>query len=575
MHPAAAQLVGSVWCWLLVGTLAFSAPAARPEAPLVCSSAQAHQPAASCSVQLASSSAAAVTACLHAAVAGAAIVLWHLLLRFWQHRQRQQQLAQQQAASKLATVPAAVAAGAPACAASEALILAHVAIGSPKSVAASPFAAAPSAAAASPFAAASSAAAASPFAAAACQVGYPARSMAVAPPAAIGSPFAAFAATGFDACGSSRVSLEANQKQRADSLHAELATSVGACPTPPPHSGARQLRNMLDSVGASTGEPSLTDALRTPSGCLFAWAEAEAEAASLAALPFPTLDHARFLEAPALTPAALPPQLRGAVVPPCCVSILRAPDGSPQQLGSGASGAVYRATLRRDGPGGAEEVVAAKVIHVGGSAEAQGAFVKEALYLQSLQHRHLVGLRGIALDGPNAMLLLECCEGLDLLSSLQLCDADIGRLFGWRNRGRRVALELAQALAYLHSQGICHLDVKSANLLLAADGSAKLADMGFACALHSTNAPVGTFAWAAPELLLGAEATTAADIYSFGVCLYEIVTGELPVRGQLRMPHVPSECPQEVADLFVQCTSSNPGARPTAQELVQRLSKLA
>lgn len=330
-------------------------------------------------------------------------------------------------------MPAAVAAGAPACAASEALILAHVAIGSPKSVAASPFAAAPSAAAASPFAAASSAAAASPFAAAACQVGYPARSMAVAPPAAIGSPFAAFAATGFDACGSSRVSLEANQKQRADSLHAELATSVGACPTPPPHSGARQLRNMLDSVGASTGEPSLTDALRTPSGCLFAWAEAEAEAASLAALPFPTLDHARFLEAPALTPAALPPQLRGAVVPPCCVSILRAPDGSPQQLGSGArcgagghvvrsmcllvpvgafgeahaaggqrhsrawlapapchfadmlcpasaplacSGAVYRATLRRDGPGGAEEVVAAKVIHVGGSAEAQGAFVK-------------------------------------------------------------------------------------------------------------------------------------------------------------------------------------------------------
>lgn len=159
--------------------------------------------------------------------------------------------------------------------------------------------------------------------------------------------------------------------------------------------------------------------------------------------------------------------------------------------------------------------------------------------------------------------------GLDLLSSLQLCDADIGRLFGWRNRGRRVALELAQALAYLHSQvrrppslarpccppgpclcspceaggrqkprpaalasvparcpdtrgrqhqpsprfprnqrppplptriplqGICHLDVKSANLLLAADGSAKLADMGFACALHSTNAPVGTFAWCA------------------------------------------------------------------------------
>ncbi len=52
---------------------------------------------------------------------------------------------------------------------------------------------------------------------------------------------------------------------------------------------------------------------------------------------------------------------------------------------------------------------------------------------------------------------------------------------------------------------------------------------------------------AAPELLLGAESTTAADIYSFGVCLYEIVTGEMPVRGQLRMPNVPVECPQASA----------------------------
>lgn len=46
-------------------------------------------------------------------------------------------------------------------------------------------------------------------------------------------------------------------------------------------------------------------------------------------------------------------------------------------------------------------------------------------------------------------------------------------------------------------QGICHLDVKSANLLLATDGSTKLADMGFACALNSCDAPVGTFAWCA------------------------------------------------------------------------------
>ncbi|KAL4452680.1 hypothetical protein ABPG75_008342 [Micractinium tetrahymenae] len=427
----------------------------------------------------------------------------------------------------------------------------------------------------SPFAAAGAAVAPSPSAAAACQAGCIARSMALAPAAATSSPFAAFAGSAFSASSSCRTSLEGQQqgKQQEQHLRAEPACSVGACPTPPALSAARRLCDLLDSSHQTSAEPSFADSLHTASGSLLAWAEEDA--ASDAPLPFPSLGHPRFLEAPLLVPAALPPQLRSAVVDPACISILRHPDGSPQELGSGASGSVYRTELRRGGPGCAPEVVAAKVIPVGRSAEAQDAFVKEALCLQRLQHKHLVSFRGIALDGPNAMLLLELCEGLDLLSSLQLCDASGGRLFSWHGRGRRAALGLAHALAYLHSQGICHLDVKSANLLLAADGSTKLADMGFACALNSSDAPVGTFAWAAPELLLGAESTTAADIYSFGVCLYEIVTGELPVRGQLRMPHVPTECPQEVADLFVQCTSGNPRARPSAQELVQRLSKLA
>jgi len=62
---------------------------------------------------------------------------------------------------------------------------------------------------------------------------------------------------------------------------------------------------------------------------------------------------------------------------------------------------------------------------------------------------------------------------------------------------------------------------------------------------------------------------------SFGVVLWEIITGERPKRGCLRLPQVPQECPQEVSDLMLQCTASDPKARPTTEELVQRLGKLA
>lgn len=67
----------------------------------------------------------------------------------------------------------------------------------------------------------------------------------------------------------------------------------------------------------------------------------------------------------------------------------------------------------------------------------------------------------------------------------------------------------------------------------------------------------------------------ARGIYPFGVLLWEIITGERPVRGHLRMPHVPEECLQEVAALFMECVQTEPAARPTAASLVQRLEALA
>ncbi|KAI7836687.1 hypothetical protein COHA_009463 [Chlorella ohadii] len=193
----------------------------------------------------------------------------------------------------------------------------------------------------------------------------------------------------------------------------------------------------------------------------------------------------------------------------------------------------------------------------------QELFIRECLHLQQLRHPCIVSL------------------SRDLHSALQVTAAGTSeRLFAWQRRGRRVAHEVARALNYLHSKNVIHLDIKSPNVLLSSLGAAKLADVGFSKALSHTflsdvGSKCGTLAWVAPEILLGhKQIGPAVDIYSFGVLIWEIVTGQRPARGQLRMPMVPDECPQEVCDLMLECLSDDPAKRPTAQQLVSRIGAM-
>jgi hypothetical protein len=114
------------------------------------------------------------------------------------------------------------------------------------------------------------------------------------------------------------------------------------------------------------------------------------------------------------------------------------------------------------------------------------------------------------------------------------------------------------------------------DVLLARDWTAKIADVGLSKVLRdryvSTMHAVGTYAWAAPEVLLGQPTSEAADIYSFGVILHELCvagTGEGPPTGRhLRPVAVPDEAPAAVVEVMGRCLSSDPAARPTALELV-------
>lgn len=131
---------------------------------------------------------------------------------------------------------------------------------------------------------------------------------------------------------------------------------------------------------------------------------------------------------------------------------------------------------------------------------------------------------------------------------------------------RAEALELlrqsAEALAQLHRQGLVHRDVKPANFLLRADGSLVLADFGLVVAAgedsrgHAPGALFGTPRYVAPEQLQGAPAAPAADVYSLGVLLHELLTGRPPFAGETLMEvlaqHLlaePARLPAALADL--------------------------
>ncbi|PRW45638.1 serine threonine- kinase receptor R831 [Chlorella sorokiniana] len=267
----------------------------------------------------------------------------------------------------------------------------------------------------------------------------------------------------------------------------------------------------------------------------------------------------------------LPSRLHEWMVDPENIEYLRWPNGKLMELGQGASAHVYKALFNG-------ELVACKEIDLEQSKEMQEAFVTEATRLHALRHPNIIAFFGICVANGKGIVIMEFAEGRDLHAALQVkASGSDQRLFGWQRRGRRVAFELAKAVNYLHSKDVIHFDLKSQNVLLTANGAVRLGDVGFSKLKEKTfitHVPlVGTFAWIAPEVLLGrAQVDQAADIFSLGVVMWEIVTGERPQRGSLRMPRVPEECPQEVSDLIMQCLSEEPCERPTAAQLLKTLS---
>jgi hypothetical protein len=270
-------------------------------------------------------------------------------------------------------------------------------------------------------------------------------------------------------------------------------------------------------------------------------------------------------------------QIDAWAIQPEDVEVCRRPDGTWWQLGTGAFGTVYKGLYC------GKDNVAIKILHRLEDSRHTESFAREVALLKTLRDRHIVQFLGASLSGPQgtAMLVTELMELGDLWRALPARDSQGHRIFSWNRRGKRVMQDVACGLGYLHSKRIVHFDLKSANILLSRAGTAKLADIGMARVLHKSylsivSSGLGTFAWSAPEVLAGRRCGCKADIYSLGVVLWEVCTGEAPVRGVMRtLDPQKDECPIQVVELYNRCVAENPDERPTALEILQILEKMA
>ncbi|KAK9788134.1 hypothetical protein WJX73_005010 [Symbiochloris irregularis] len=265
------------------------------------------------------------------------------------------------------------------------------------------------------------------------------------------------------------------------------------------------------------------------------------------------------------TPGVIPKEWD---IHPNDIRIAKLPGGKDHQLGAGGFGKVYKGYLHDVDP------VAIKALKGEQDKRLQAAFLKEIDILRRSRHPHIVQYLGAVTAGGHTLLVCEYMEGGDLWTALSRDDG----AYSWKNRGRHVALEVSLALHYLHSHNTIHFDLKSANVLLTRTGTAKVADVGLARIMRTTQytrAEVpGTWAWAAPETILNLQCTPKVDVFSFGVLMWEIITGEIPVRGQLRSAKVPEECSEEVAALMDRCLDGRPELRPDMRAIIEALRVL-
>lgn len=252
-------------------------------------------------------------------------------------------------------------------------------------------------------------------------------------------------------------------------------------------------------------------------------------------------------------------------------------------LGKGGMGEVYRALDLNN-----KQTVALKLLNeeLLKDPENRKRFSNEGRLLASFSHPHIVKVFEIGETETQGFIAMEYLPGGTLRDYLA------GNHPLTPEKAEDFLLQIAAGLREIHSKGIIHRDLKTGNIMLDGDGRVRIMDFGLSksslvSTMTSRGTVLGTLGYVAPEQVTGMNVDARADIFSFGVIIYELLTGKLPFSGENEMalihaifntePPPPSRLRGDISgkwdDLVARCLAKNPGERfQTVRELYEALS---
>jgi serine/threonine protein kinase len=242
-------------------------------------------------------------------------------------------------------------------------------------------------------------------------------------------------------------------------------------------------------------------------------------------------------------------------------------------IGRGGSAEVWRCTDEA-----LDRPVAVKLVTASGGEDANRVG-DEARLLARLSHPGLVPVYDAGTDeAGRPWVVMELVDGETLADAIRRGPMPSEQVAG-------IGARLADALAYVHGEGLIHRDVKPANVLLGRDGRVRLTDFGIArlvdaAKVTATGLTVGTASYLSPEQVTAEPVGTAADVYSLGLVLLECLTGRREYPGSAvevalarlsRPPAVPSDLPDGWPGLLTAMTDRDPALRPTCTQVADDL----
>ncbi|XP_010066311.2 serine/threonine-protein kinase STY46 [Eucalyptus grandis] len=250
-----------------------------------------------------------------------------------------------------------------------------------------------------------------------------------------------------------------------------------------------------------------------------------------------------------------------------------------KKVASGSYGDLYKGTY-------CSQDVAIKVLkHERLNEELQREFAQEVFIMRKVRHKNVVQFIGACTKSPNLYIVTEFMSG--------------GSVYDYLHKQKgvfklpmllKVAIDVAKGMHYLHQNNIIHRDLKAANLLMDENEVFKVADFGVARVKAQSGvmtAETGTYRWMAPEVIEHRPYDHKADVFSFGIVLWELLTGKLPyeyltplqaavgvVQKGLR-PTIPKHTHPKLGELLQSCWQGNAKMRPDFVDIITILQQIA